>query len=120
MKRIIRMMICLLISFTLIETPMLNTAEAGMIRTSSVVENMTRTQTQNKVIEFMERSDVKKQMVSLGVSSEEASARVANLSDGELRQISGEIDHSVAGGALAGVLGIILVVVLIIYLVQRI
>lgn len=120
MKQIIRLIMCLVISFSLIEIPMMKSAHAGMITTNTVVEDMTRTQTEKKVIDFMERSDVKNQMISFGVSSDEASERVAHLSDGELNQIAGEIDHSVAGGEFIGILGLILVVVLIIYLLQRI
>jgi hypothetical protein len=120
MKRIARLILYLLISFTLIEAPVLKTANAGMISTAHLVEDMTRAQNQQKVIEFIERSEVKNQLISLGVSAEEASLRVAQLSDSELRQISGEIDNSMAGGDVGGVLVIILVVLLILYLVKRI
>ena len=109
-----------MISFTLIEAPILNTAQAGMITTNVLVEDMTRAETQQKVINFMERADVKNQMISLGLSSEEASQRVVQLTDSELRQISTEIDNSMAGGELGGILVIVLVVVLILYLVKRI
>lgn len=120
MKRIVRLIICLMVSFTLMEAPIINSAQAGMITTDTVVENMERAQTQQKVVDFIERSDVKDQMMSLGVSAEEASSRVAQLSDSELYRISGQIDNSIAGGEVAGVLGIILLVVLILYIVQRI
>jgi len=120
MKRIARLMLYLLISCTLIEAPILKTANAGMISTYLLVEDMTRAQNQQKVIEFIERSDVKNQMINLGVSAEEASLRVAQLSDSELRRISGEIDNSMAGGNVGGVLVIILVVLLILYLVKRV
>lgn len=113
-------MLCWMISFSLIEIPMMKAAHAGMITTDAVVEVMTRTQTEAKVVEFMGRSDVKEQMIKLGVTPEEATVRVAHLSDSELRKIAGEIDHSVAGGDLGGLLVLILVVVLIIYLIKRI
>lgn len=109
-----------MISFTLIEAPILNTAQAGMIGTNILVENMTRAETQQKVVDFIERNDVKNQMILFGVNAEEASQRVMQLSDSELRRISGEIDNSMAGGDLGGVLVIVLVVVLILFLVKRI
>lgn len=120
MKLTVRLMLCWMLSFSLIDLPMMKSAHAGMITTNAVVEVMTRTQTEQKVVEFMGRNDVKEQMMKLGVSSEEASVRVAHLSDSELRQIAGEIDHSVAGGDVGGILVLILVIVLIIYLVKRI
>jgi hypothetical protein len=120
MQRVVRLILFFIISFTLIESPMINTAQAGMIATNTVVEDMTRDQNQQKVMEFIERSDVKNQMMSFGVSAEEASQRVVHLSDSELRNIAGEIDSSTAGGDVGGVLVIILVVILILYLVKRI
>lgn len=120
MKLTVRLMLCWMISFSLIELPMMKSAHAGMITTDAVVEVMTRTQTEAKVMEFMSRGDVKEQMVKLGVSPEEASVRVAHLSDADLRKVAGEIDHSTAGGDLGGILVLILVIVLIIYLVKRI
>lgn len=120
MKQITRFILGLIISFTLIEAPIIQTAQGGMIATDTVVETMTRAQTQQKVIDFIERNDVKNQIISLGVSAEEASLRVVQLSDSELRQIAGEIDHSMAGGDLGGILVVVLVVVLILYLVKRI
>lgn len=120
MKFMVRSMLCLMISFSLVEIPMINSAHAGMITTNAVVEVMTRTQTEQKVVEFMSRGDVKEQMIKLGVSPEEATVRVAHLSDNELRKIAGEIDQSVAGGDVGGILVLVLIVVLIIYLVKRI
>lgn len=120
MKRITRMILCLLISLTLVEAPIMNTAQAGMISTNTLVENMTRTQTQKRVVDFIQRDDVKSQMMNLGVSSAEAAERVAQLSDRELRQIAGEIDNSMAGGDVGGILVVVLVVLLILYLAKRI
>jgi hypothetical protein len=120
MKTIVRFIICLMISLTLVEIPMMKSAHAEMISTHVVVDNMSRIQTQQKIIEFMGTSEVQNHLIKLGVSPEEASARVAHLSDNELRQIAGDIDHSVAGGEVGGILGIILIVLLIIFLARRI
>jgi hypothetical protein len=121
MKILIRMLLCLVISFTLTEIPILRShAYAGMISTGDAVTQMTRAQNQEKVVRFLTRDDVKNQMVKFGVSPEEATRRVASLSDAELKKVAGEIDHSTAGGDLTGILIVVLVVVLIIYLIKRI
>lgn len=120
MKFMARMMLCLMISFSLVELPMMKSAHAGMISTHAVVEVMTRTQTEQKVVEFMGRDDVKDQMIKLGVNPAEATVRVAHLSDSELRKIAGEIDHSVSGGDIGGILILVLVVLMIIYFAKRI
>lgn len=120
MKTLVRMMLCLMISFTLIELPIMKSAHASMITTNEVVTEMTRAQSQEKLANFMDRKDVQEQMVRFGVSPEEASKRVASLSDAELRKIAGEIDKSTVGGDVGGILVLVLIVILIIYFAKRI
>src|SRR5262245_36165529 len=50
-----------------------------------------------KVDAFLQRHDVRDQMVAFGVDPAEAAARVASLSDREIRQIAGQIDRPPAG-----------------------
>ena len=120
MTRLARLMLCFAISFTLTHVPMMKSAHAGMISTNDAVTEMTRAESHQKVADFLKRDDVKKQLMKLGVSSDEASLRVASLSDAELKKIAGEIEKGTAGGDIGGVLVIVLLVVLIIYLVKRI
>lgn len=120
MKILVRMMLCLMISFTLVELPIMKSAHAGMITTNQVVTEMTRAESQERVANFMDRKDVQDQMVKFGVSPEEAQKRVASLSDAELRKIAGEIDKSTVGGDVGGILVLVVLVLLIIYLAKRI
>lgn len=121
MKWLVRLMMCWMISFTLIELPMMKSAYAGnMIATSSVVDQMSRTQDQQRVTEFMGRQDVQDQLIKLGVSPAEAQKRVAGLSDREMRKIAGDIEAENAGGSVFGILAIVLIVILIIYFAKRI
>ena len=121
MKTLVRILLCLVISFTLVELPVVKSAHAsGMISTDQVIDHLSRAQDQQKVVEFMGRKEVKDQMIKLGVKPEEAKLRLASLSDGELRKMAGEIDKSTAGGDLGGILVVVLIVILILYLVKRI
>jgi hypothetical protein len=55
---------------------------------------------------FLQRQDVRDQMVALGVDPAEAAARVASLSDREIRQIAGQIDRLPAGqGVIVALIG---------------
>jgi hypothetical protein len=120
MKFLVRMMLCLIISFTLIQLPIMKSAHAGMITTNDAVEIMTRAQSHEKVANFIDRQDVQDQLVKFGVSPKEASQRLAGLSDAELRKIAGEIDKSTVGGDVGGILVVVLLVILIIYFAKRI
>lgn len=89
----------------------------GMISTHAVVTDMTRAQAEQKVRDYLSRDEVRSLMLKQGVSSEEATARLASLSETELRQLAGQIEEARYGG---DILVTVLLVVLIIFLVQRI
>jgi hypothetical protein len=91
-------------------------ADHKMISTTSVVADLSRSAEQQKVQDLLSRSDIQKALIEKGVSPEEASYRLANLSDQELRQLSGQIDQARAGGTI---LVEILLIVLIIFLIKR-
>lgn len=121
MKFLVRMMLCLMISFTLVEFPVLKSqAYAGMITTSEAAAEMSRADADKKMSEFLDRGDVKAQLVKLGVSPEEAASRLAGLSDKEALKLSTDIETATLGGDVGGILILVLVIVLIIYLVKRI
>ncbi len=63
---------------------------------------------------FLDREDVRAQLMELGISSEEAHRRVAALTDAEIAEINGRLDRLPAGGSFVGaVLGFILVLFLV-------
>ena len=72
-----------------------------------------------KLRAFMERPEVVEKLKSMGISADQAKARVAALSDAEVHAIAGKVDMLPAGGRLSNndlllVVVIILAVVLLI------
>jgi hypothetical protein len=67
-----------------------------------------------RVLELMQRDDVRAQLAARGVSVDEARARVAALTDAEAADLAARIDALPAGGV--GVLGVALVVFLVLLL----
>ncbi|MGZ3771755.1 MAG: PA2779 family protein [Bdellovibrio sp.] len=88
-----------------------------MVSTKTAMQEMNRTAEEQNLRVFLNRDDVKKALLERGVSAEEASLRLANLSDTELKQLSGQIKEVRAGG---DILVAILLIVLIIFLIKRI
>jgi hypothetical protein len=83
----------------------LGVAQAALISTDQVLGDATQDE-RRKVEAFLQRQDVRDQMVAFGVEPDEAAARVASLSDGEIRQIAGQIDQLPAGqGVLVALIG---------------
>jgi len=90
----------------------LGVAQAGLITTDQIL-TQTAPQDRARVTAFLEREDVRQQMVALGVDPAEALARVASLSDEEVRQVSGHLDNLPAGQAFGAVIGAILIIFLV-------
>jgi hypothetical protein len=106
-----------LMSLMITHGPAVCWAESGMISTHEALAEQTRSQNIQEVQDFLSRSDIQKLMVERGLSTEEASLRIASLSEVELRQLSGQVQQARAGG---DILVAVLIVVLIIYLIKRI
>ena len=85
----------------------LGVAQAALITTDQVIgDQAIGEQERRKVGAFMQRQDVRDQMIAFGVDPEEAQTRVASLSDREIRQIAGQIDRLPAGqGVLVALVG---------------
>lgn len=87
--------------------------QAALVSTDKVVTAEEHQDARAKVNAFLSRDDVQNEMQALGVSPEEAKARVAALSDEEVMQIQGKIDSMPAGEGLGTVLGVALIVFLV-------
>ena len=81
--------------------------QAGMIGTGDALQR-------ERIHEFLGRADVQGQLLARGVSPEDATARVAALTDAEAADLAARIDELPAGGI--GIVGAILVVFLVLLL----
>jgi len=88
-------------------------AEAGMIPTQNVFENSVADSDQIKVISFLAREDVRKQLQALGVDPTQAAERAQRLSNEQAQQLAAQIDTLPAGGDIVGALVFIFIVLLI-------
>jgi hypothetical protein len=89
-------------------------AQAKMVTTDQILEHADPGSDRERVESFILREDVQKQLVLLGINSEEAASRVASLSNEEIQQIAGRLDELPAG---EGGVGVIVGAILIIFLV---
>ena len=96
-----------------VSTP-LGVAQAALVSTEEVLAEDNRAADRARVLAFFERAEVREQIAALGVDPNEAAARVAALSDAQVREIAGQLDQMPAGqSAVGAVVGA--VVLLIIY-----
>ncbi|MDT8375508.1 MAG: PA2779 family protein [Mariprofundaceae bacterium] len=99
-KVCISMMILVMFGLN-IQIPM---AQAAMVGTDQIIQQQFHDQSREKIIAFLDRTEVQQQLQGNGVALEDARARVANLSDAEVQMLSGKIDQLPAGGGAVGVI----------------
>jgi hypothetical protein len=92
----------------------LGAARAALVSTEQMLEGHAGTADRARVLGFLQREDVRAQVVTLGVDPDEAAARVAALSDDQVRAIAGQLDRLPAGqSAVAAVIGAALIIFLV-------
>jgi len=109
---------------TLLTSLPVNLAEAASLTTDQVIGGPTAVDDRARVMDFMARQDVRRDLETLGIDPDEAARRTAALSDDEVRQVAGRLDELPAGqgwntGLAIGVAAVtalyILAIVAIIY-----
>lgn len=101
--RVLRSAIAYLIAAAILTVSMpIGSAQAGMISTDRVIDLASAEEARERVMEFLGRDDIRRQMEAMGVESGEAAARIDSLSDAEVAQIAGRIDQLPAGQDAAG------------------
>lgn len=92
-------------------------AQAAMVSTEQVVSEEAAGADREKVMNFLAREDVQREMQALGVDPAEAKARAQALSDAEISRIAGKLDEAKAGeGALGAIIGAAVLVFLVLLL----
>ena len=92
-------------------------AQAALVSTEQLLAAGDGAAERARVLAFLERADVREQIVALGVDPNEAAARVQALSDAQVREIAGQLDQLPAGQSAVGIIvGAILLVFLILLL----
>ena len=95
----------------------LGVAQAALVSTEEVLAVGEGAADRARVLAFLDRAEVREQIAALGVDPNEAAARVAALSDAQVREIAGQLDQLPAGqsavGAVVGAIVIIFLVLLV-------
>jgi hypothetical protein len=102
-----------LLCVMLLSSSMIGTvAQASVIGTSSVIAAQSRQAQLETVRSALDRQEVRERLSALGVERNDLDARISALTDAELANLATSIDSQPAGGILA-VLGIVFIVLLV-------
>ena len=111
----LRKLIIPVLCVALVSTGFTGSVQAAVIGTQQAMSAEARLAAEASVRDSLARDDVRQAMLRLGADPAQVDGRIASLSDAELMRIQGELDRAPAGGVLA-VVGIVFVVLLILEL----
>lgn len=108
---------CLVMAATLSLSVSLPVAQARMIDTGQALSQQAPSGDRARLHDFLAREDVQQTLIQQGIAPAEAQARVAALTDDEVRQAVGQLDQLPAGaggiGTVVTALGIVFIVLLV-------
>jgi hypothetical protein len=104
-----------ILSISLLGASLPSASYAGMIGTQTVIEARKVTDPRARVEEFISQDSVQAQLIALGADPGDVQARIAALTEEELRELNQNIDTMPAGGILA-LIGLVFVVLIILEL----
>ncbi|MBR9857475.1 MAG: PA2779 family protein [Gammaproteobacteria bacterium] len=116
MKRLLRILNPLLILSLMMGTmPLTVQAQPGqLISTQSALDAAQVDADRERIGNLLARADVREQLVNYGVELNEVEARVAALSDQEVRQMTEQLDNMPAGAnAVVGALLTVFIILLV-------
>lgn len=108
----LKKLIAIFLAAQLANFAVLSTAQAAMISTQDLARASGQgaagawdaDASRARLTSFLSREDVRAELVRMGVSSEDASARVAALTDEEAMALAQRVDQAPAGGIIGAIL----------------
>ena len=88
-------------------------AQAQMISTDSAIQRTTAEMDRAYLMDEIRKDEVRQEIVRLGVSPDEAEARLAALSDAEVARMIQQVDQDKAGADIVGTLATIFIILLV-------
>jgi hypothetical protein len=87
--------------------------QAALVSTEQVVSAASAAQQRAKISATLARADVQAQLSRMGITPDQAQARVAALTDAETASLANQVDSLPAGGDVLGALVFIFVLLLV-------
>tara|TARA_R100000687_G_C6406355_1_gene144316 strand:- start:310 stop:714 length:405 start_codon:yes stop_codon:yes gene_type:complete len=104
-------MVSLILSALMVwSTLLVSGANAAVVSTSDMLVEHQQFENKQAVKDFVNRDDVKQQMLDLGVSPQDVDSRINSMTSAELAQLNANLQDAPAG---AGVVGVVLTIFIV-------
>lgn len=87
--------------------------QAAMITSSDLVQQAQNHVEREQLLVMLDRSEVQEQLAAMGVETELAKVRVANMTDAEVAQLNQNLEQLPAGSGVLGLVVLLFIVFLI-------
>ncbi len=104
--------ISVLLSVTLMSMSF-TSAQAAMVTNDLIINRAQQNTAQEELLQTINRSDVKQQLLDMGVNPESIESRIKLMTHEEIAQLNQQIEELPAGGDVLGVLLVIFIVFVI-------
>lgn len=107
----------LILSVALINMGTPAVGHAAVIGTQTYLETTQRNADLSTVTAALDRAEVRDRLVAMGVDPARVEARLATLTDSELRDLSTQFEQLPAGGDVLALIGVVFIILIILELV---
>lgn len=107
---------CSLLAIAMLGMSMQSVAVAGIVTTTELVNSQHLQMERERIQDWMARAEVREQLTLLGVDTEQAQKRVADMTDEEVQQMAARMDQMPAGSGTGEVVLIAVLVLVILEL----
>lgn len=87
--------------------------QAAMVTTPSVIQAETARVDREQLMTMLERDDVRQQLIAMGVDPNQASQRIAMLTDSEIASLNQRLQEMPAGSDVVGLLLLLFIIFVI-------
>lgn len=108
LRRNTAMLMILLISLFQIQA-----AQAAMVTTDSAIQSQQLQMDRAQIIDLFAQENLRNQLTQMGVDTDAAADRIANMTDAEITQLNETLQNAPAGEGVVGVLLTVFVVLII-------
>lgn len=91
----------------------LGTATAGMLGNAAIMAQSEQTAEREALLDQLQRSEVREQLLAMGVQPEAVETRIRQLSDIEVAQLNQQIADAPAGSGIVGLVVVVFIVFVI-------
>lgn len=91
----------------------INSSYAAMISNDIVINHVQHNNAKAELLQTINRSDIKQQLLSMGVKPEDIESRINLMTREEIAQLNHQFDELPAGGDILGIILIIFIVFVI-------